>query len=106
MRKVPTTPLGRALLGDKEIKLAILRNEVIDICLEEGLITQLDIKTNSKEHQWVNDIIEDHCIGSGLLKRLMFDSANADDRCDLLKSIIRAIVERLLNHQQPFPRRL
>tara|TARA_Y100000588_G_scaffold338507_1_gene380585 strand:- start:128 stop:448 length:321 start_codon:yes stop_codon:yes gene_type:complete len=105
MRKVPTTPLGRALLGDKEIKRALLLKQVEDICVEVGLLTQLDVVTSSKQWHWVEEIVDDHIMGSGLLRRLMFQHAKPDDGCELFNSIVHDIVERLMSARHPFPRR-
>ncbi|ELR8704531.1 hypothetical protein V4T45_004159 [Vibrio vulnificus] len=105
MEQNPTPPFERALLRDKEIKRALILKQVEDICTEAGLITLLDISTNSKQYQWVVNIIDDHLTGSGLLKSLMFKHAEPNDHCELFKSIVHDIVERLMSHQQPFPRR-
>ncbi len=105
MRQVATTSLGRALLGDKEIKRALLLKQVEDICLEVGLLTQLDVVTCSKQWRWVAEIIDDHIMGSGLLRRLMFKHAKPDDGCELFNSIVHDIVERLMSQKTSFPRR-
>ncbi|NOI80564.1 hypothetical protein F0237_07805 [Vibrio tubiashii] len=105
MRKASITPLGKALLGDKEIKRALLLKQIEDICLEVGLLNQSDVVNKSEQWQWVADIVDDHIMGSGLLRRLMFKNARADDGCELFNSIVRDIVERLMTQQKPFPHR-
>jgi len=105
MRQTPVTPLGRALLGDKEIKRALLLKQVEDICLEVGLLTPLDVVTRSKQWHWVDEIVDDHIMGSGLLRRLMFKHAKPDDGCELFNSIVHDIVERIMSQKSSFPHR-
>ncbi|XNS73271.1 hypothetical protein AB6C63_007915 [Vibrio cyclitrophicus] len=106
MKQNPTTPLAKALLSNKDIKRALMLKQVEDICLSEGLIIQRDIDTKSKHWRWVADIVDDHLIGFGLLRKLMFKHAETFDQCELFKSIVRDIVERIMSQQQSLPRRI
>ncbi|WP_439148129.1 hypothetical protein [Vibrio sp.] len=100
-----SNPFSRALLKNDEIKRDVIRKQVHSACIRHGLITQIDIDTNSEQAAWVDDIIIKHLICDGLLKQLIFKNAEANDTCELLKTIVRDIVKRLLDNSLPFPKR-
>jgi len=95
----------KALLNNNEIKRDAIRKKVHSACVRHGLITQVDIDTNSEQAAWVEEIITKHLICDGLLKQLIFKHAEANDTCELLKTIVRDIVKRLLDNPMPFPKR-
>jgi len=100
-----SNPFTKALLNNNEIKRDAIRKKVHSACVRHGLITQVDIDTNSEQAAWVDDIITKHLICDGLLKQLIFKHAEANDTCELLKTIVRDIVKRLLDNPLPFPKR-
>lgn len=100
-----SNPFTKALLKNDEIKRDVIRKQVHFACIRNGLITQLDIDKNTEQAAWVDDIIIKHVICDGLLNQLGYKHAETSDTCELLKTIVRDIVERLLGHPLPFPKR-
>ncbi len=100
-----SNPFTKALLKNDEIKRDVIRKQVHLDCLEAKLITQMDIKIDSEQQIWVDEIIDDHLVCSSLLTQLKRKHSETNKKCELLESIVHDIVESLMSHRRPFPRR-
>ncbi|AYO16838.1 hypothetical protein D0812_20805 [Vibrio owensii] len=104
MEKNSLISFDEALLEVKEIKHTLILNQIENLCVKQGLISQLDIFTKSEQHKWLVDVIENHIISAGLLQEAMIEHESSDSHEELYRSIVCDIAERLLSHQKPFPR--